>query len=320
MPERNVVASLAAGLAFACAAGQGLAQSFPAGPIKLVVPYAPGGPTDTVGRIVAQGVEQLWKQPVVVENQPGAGSMIGNGNVARAKPDGYTWLFNGNAVYTSKLFIKDVPFDSADLRPLVQAVTTSFILVTTPQTGVKTLADFIKLAKAKPRALNYGTVQFQSPDLDHTLFQQRAGIEMTAIYYNGGAQITTALARNEIQFNIAVPQGVMPLIAEGKLVALAVTQATRSPRMPDIPSTRELGFGYDAGLGFGVIIPTKVPDDVARKIASDVEKVVLAPEFGARMRGFGYDIPPQPAQWERELKLEIDTYTEVARKMGMQPR
>jgi tripartite-type tricarboxylate transporter receptor subunit TctC len=90
--------------------------------------------------------------------------------------------------------------------------------------------------------------------------------------------------------------------------------------MPDIPSTRELGLGYDAGFGFGVIVPTKVPEDVARRIATDVERVVLSPEFGARMRGFGYDVPARPAQWERELKVEVDTYTEVARRMGLQPR
>jgi tripartite-type tricarboxylate transporter receptor subunit TctC len=316
----DTLAAAMTGAACLLAAACAHAQSFPEQRVTLVVPYGAGGVTDVIARLLAQNMEGVWKQAMVVENRPGAGSMVGNAYVARAKPDGYTLLFNGNSVYTAKIFTKDVPYDSADLKPLVQLVSTSYLMVTTPETQVKTLPDMIALMKARPRQINYGTVPFSSLDLDYAIFQQRAGVEMTGVPFNGAVPLVSALLRNDVQFAITVPASVMAQVADGKLVPLAVTGARRDPRLPNVPATRELGYAVDAGFGFGVIIPSKAPENIAAKIGGDIAPIVLSAAFGSRMRELGYEVPAQPLRWAEGMQAETNAYVDIAQRMGVKPQ
>jgi tripartite-type tricarboxylate transporter receptor subunit TctC len=297
------------------------AQSFPTGRVTIIVPLGAGGPTDIAARALAPALEQRWKQPVTVENRTGGGTMIGGAAVARSAPDGHTLLFNGNGVLTGKLFLKEVPFDSAELRPITQMIWAPRIAVTNPAVPVKTLKEFIAYAKARPKELRYGTIAATSFDLDYVVFNNKAGIEMSPVPYPGGTTGPTALMRNDIQFFFAVVGAVTAQVNEGKLVALAVTSPERYPGLPSVPTAKEAGLDYEFTTSVGMWAPTKTPEAVFQQLATDLSAAMNTPAVAAATRSVGFEPSSmRPQQYAALMQAELKMYTEAAQQTGLKPQ
>jgi tripartite-type tricarboxylate transporter receptor subunit TctC len=282
-------------------ATQALAQTWPTRQVTLIIPFPPAGPTDILARAFAPALEAAWKQPFVIEFRPGAGGMLGTGEVSRAKPDGYTLVLQANGVVLAPIFQKSIPYDPADLRPVVGVASSSYLVVTNPATAAKTLGEFVALAKGRPKQVNYGTIPYTPFDLDYHVFQQRAGVELTTINYNGAAAMAEALMRGDIQMFFGTPAAVIPLVKAGKLVPIAYTSPTRGVLFPDVPTAREQGIDLVAGFTLGLWAPAKTPDDIASKIGADVDQ-------------------PAHRQYPQQMQAELKGYTEVAQKIGLKPQ
>ena len=296
------------------------AQSFPTKAVTLIVPFAPGGPTDAAARTLAPLMEQTWKQPFTIENRPGAGGIVGTQYVSRANPDGHTLLFNGNGVHTAKIFTKVLPYNPEDLKPVVELAGANYVIVSNTSVPAKTFKELLAYLKEKGSAVNAGSIPYTAYDLDYHVLQRKAQLQYTLVPYNSAADIVTALLRNDIQFYFAVPISVLGLIDEKKVNAIGITGPTRNSRWPQVPTIREEGLDFDAGFAFGIWAPARVPADVLAKIGADIEKAVLSPDFGARMKTLNFDVAKQPRAYPARIEREIKEYSEIAKQIGIDPR
>jgi tripartite-type tricarboxylate transporter receptor subunit TctC len=299
------------------------ASAFPDQRVTIIVPFAPGGPSDVVTRLVFQDISVRWGQPVVIENRTGAGGLVGTEAVARAKPDGHTLLFQGGALTTLKLFSKDVNFDPmTDLRAVGPFGFTTYVVVIHPSLPAKSWREFVALAKAKPKSLNYGTIPLTGFDLDLVKFTQAAGIEMGAVPYAGAAPGMVALLRNDIQLYFATAGASAQAIADGKLIALAATGAKRSDRFPALPTLIESGVDYTYATWNGIFAPGKTPDSVVNLIAREMTTVLQQPAIISRLKEFGIEAPgaSTPQQFNELMQGVAKMYAELARKLGIQPQ
>lgn len=309
------VAAVLSAVAFGAAA-----QSFPTKRVTLIVPYGAGGPTDVLARVLGQFMEKNWGQPFIVENRPGAGSLVGNAVVAKADPDGYTMLMNGNGVISSKFFTKDMPYNPADLKPVVEMGNGRYIIVANPNAGFKTMEELVAFAKKNPGKLNWGPIAFSNQHLDYISLQRRLGIEITLIPYNSAADSTTALVRNDLQLQMGVPGPFLPLMKEGKLLGIAVTGPTRNPQATGVPTAKEAGFDINYGFDFGIWLPTKTPPAITSKIGGDIAAVVKSAEYQKRLENLNLTSLSDPLTWPTVIDNVIRNYTEVAQQVGLQPR
>jgi tripartite-type tricarboxylate transporter receptor subunit TctC len=314
---RNVVLAL-----FALASAQAAAV-FPDQRVTIVVPYSPGGPTDLLPRLVAPELQARWGQPVLVENRTGAAGLIGTEVVAKAKPDGHTLVAQGPILTTWKLFVKDLPFDPlADLKPIALFGSISYVVVTNPQVPAKTLPEFIALAKAKPKAMNYATIPNSGFDLDYVRLQRLTGTQMVPVAFPGAAPSALAVMRNDVQLYMGTAVTMLGPIAEGKLTALGVTGRTRLETFPNVPTVRETGLDFTAESWTGILAPGKTPDDVIARIASDFNAALKVPAVAARLKEFGL-VPPSattPQQYAEVMQSDARIYGEVARAIGLKPQ
>ena len=302
-------------------ASTSMAQVWPAQRVTLVVPYPPGGPTDIVARTLGPALEQQWKQPFVIENRPGAGGVVGTDAVARSTPDGYTLLFNGNAVYTLVFFQKNLPWDPSQMRAVVQIAGAPYIVVTNPQTGIKSMPEFLSYVKARPpKSVNYGTIPLTTFDLDYLILQQKTGIQLTVVPYNGAAPAGEALMRNDTQMYFGVQAVVAPMIEAGRLVAIGNTGTRRSEQFPDVPTVREQGTDFTAGFGFGIWVPAKTPEYAVTRIGNDIAAAIQTPAVAGRLKDFGYEVPAAPLRWNEQLQAEFKAYSEVVQRQNIQPQ
>jgi tripartite-type tricarboxylate transporter receptor subunit TctC len=268
MPRKNLhslLASVAAGLFAASVA----AQSFPDRPIKLVVPYPPGGSTDPVARLLAADVATRLSQPVVVDNKPGAAGSIGTEFVAKAAPDGYTLLLHTSVIATDPTFKKTLPYSvKQDLAPITLTVNGPYLLVVNPTLPAKNVAELIAYAKANPGKLNFGSAgQGSSGHLIGELFKMSPGIDMVHVPYKGGGPSITGLMANELQVLFDTISGSGALVESGKLRALAVTSAARSPAMPNVPTVGESGLkDFSVVYWLGIFAPAKTPPAIVDKL------------------------------------------------------
>jgi tripartite-type tricarboxylate transporter receptor subunit TctC len=297
------------------------AQGFPTQRVTLVVPLQPGGAIDVLTRTISPLLEEKWKQPVVVENRPGGNLMIGTSHVAKAPPNGYTLLLNGNAFATTQLFVKSMDYSADDLTPVIEMVRGANFVVINSEIPAKTLQEFIAYAKTRPRALNYGTVAQTTFDLDYANFSQKAGVEMTGVAYTGTPIMVSALARNEIQFLIMVPALAAPMISAGKITLLASTGPQRLQQHPNVPTVRELGVDFETTYSIGMLAPARTPEAVVSQIGRDVGEALKAPAVGARAKDFGFEVTALPGpDWNALLKREVATYTAIAQRVGITPQ
>jgi tripartite-type tricarboxylate transporter receptor subunit TctC len=247
-----------------------------------VVPYAAGGAVDAMARVFAQKYADAWGQPVVVENRPGAGGNIGSEVVAKAPPDGHTWLLNTSGQAIAPSLYRKLNYDALkDLAPVTTYVAAALILVVPPQVPATTVKELIALAKAQPGKLNFGSTGIGSgPHLAQEMFKSMAGIDVVHVPYKGDAPLFPALFANEVQFAVVPSQTALAHVKAGKVRVLAVTNARRSAALPEVPTVAEAGglAGYEFGGWTGLFTTGGTPREVIRRIAEETSKLMRAPD------------------------------------------
>ena len=275
----------ALGLASVLALGAGWAPAraadFPTKPLKIVVPYAPGGGADSVARIVAKRVSETIGQPIVIENKGGAGAILGTEQVARAEPDGYMLLLGQSGpISINPAVYKSLPYDPVkDFAPITMTTAYPYMLVVNAALPAKTLAEFVALAKAKPDSMNYGSTGVGAANhLVAELFDQKAGIRMTHVPYRGTALAVGDLVAGQLTVVFGDPISVLPHIKSGKLRALAVTSLQRSSVAPDVPTVAESGYpGFEALAWHGILAPARTPTAVVKVLNAEIVKALQDP-------------------------------------------
>ena len=295
------------------------AQSYPSGTVRIVVPYAAGGGTDTIARLIGQRLNELWKQPVIIDNRAGANGMLGTDMVAKAKPDGLTL---GLVIATQAInpsMYKKLPYSEADFAPVTLLAEYPFIMVVTPSFPAKTAQEFIALAKAKPGAITFASSGVGSgPHLGVELLKQRAGIDLLHVPYKGASPATTDLIAGHVNmfFNNLLASAQM--ISGGQLRALAVTSAKRSPVLPDVPALAELLPGF-AGTGwYGRIAPANTPREIVDKIQKDVAQVLADPKVRDNLAGDGaVAVASTPDEFRAFIAAETEKWAAVIKTAGV---
>lgn len=309
---------LGIGLAMLCETGF---AAYPDHPIRLVVPFAAGGFTDTLARVVAQKLGQKLGQAVIVDNRAGAGGNIGAQLVAQAAPDGYTLFLATNATHgINPTLYKNIPFDAVkDFTPIVLMVSTPNLLLVTPSLPVKSVADLVALAKSKPGQLSYASTGIgTSTHLQGELFKSVERIQMTHVPYRGSSQAVIDLISGTVQVMFDNIPFEYPQIKAGKVRALAVTARKRSPLLPDVPTMTELGIpGFEFGAWFGIVAPAKTPQDIVAKLNADVNQILAMPDVQAKLPGTE-TIGGTPQQFATFIGTEIAKWRKVIRSINLQ--
>lgn len=304
------------------APAQAQTQNYPSRPVTLIVPYPAAGATDIVARLLAEHFRTVWKQPVPVENRPGANAMIGTLAVARAAPDGYTLLLTGASLSSYKALLKKPEVDpERDLAAISMVFLVPVVLAVSPATPATTLAEFISYAKVRPGKLNYATVGGGNT-LTIELFIQLAGISGVRIAYRGEAPSALALSRDEVQFAFLSPSAVKTLIQSGKTKALTLSTArTRSRVLPDVPTSSQAGLeGLDQSAWFGVLAPANTSDAIRGKVARDIAAFVAQPETLSRLAQLGIEpFSNSPEEFSRLIAAEAAKFTQVGKTAGIEP-
>jgi tripartite-type tricarboxylate transporter receptor subunit TctC len=297
-----------AALLAVCASSSALAQAWPQRPIKVVIPFPPGGPSDLVMRTAAEKILANLKQPIVIENQPGAGGNIGAASVARAAPDGYTFLFATDTLLTVNPHVyKSMPFKLDDLKPISVLSSFSQTLVCNPSLGVKTVSDLI--AKSKTMPLSYASGGAGVPGhLSTELLLSMTGMQMTHIPYKG-----------QVPCGLLAGPTVLPHVRSGKLTALAVSGQARSPSLPEVPTVDEAGVkGYEADFSLILMAPKQVPDDIVAKFRQAVVDALRTPEATERLKASDQIvIGSTPEQAVAKVAKDFAKWGAVSRKIGL---
>ena len=269
------------------------AQDFPRRPVRLVVPLPPGGSPDLMARTIGASLSGLWSQQIVVDNRPGANHNLAAEIVAKAPPDGYTWLLTTDNILVVNPHIGKTPFDPfRDFTPVTQIAQLQFLLVVHPSVPAKSVQELVALAKAQPGALNYGSSGNGSPQhLGTAMLQHVAGIQMHHIPYKGAAPAINDLLPGRIQVWIGAANSLLPHIKDGKLRLLAAAGARRSPLLPDVPTVAESGFpGYALDIWLGVTMPAKSSPAIVARVNADIARVLNAPETKSRLAPQGIEV------------------------------
>jgi tripartite-type tricarboxylate transporter receptor subunit TctC len=267
---------------------------FPSRPVKLIVAFPPGGAVDGIGRDIAKGLSDLWGQPVVVENRPGAAGVIAADATAKAAPDGHTLFLATDGIAVVVPFMQDkLPYDTlSDLKPIAMVGAIPLILVASPAAKMKTVADLVAQAKAKPDGIDYASNGVGvSPHMAMEHFQRAADVKLKHIPYKGSAQAFQDVLGGRVGVMWAAISVSVPHIQSGKLVPLAVGSLERSPLLPNVPTISELGYrGLEAGTWIGVMGPGKMPDALVQKIQSDLRKITQNPSYRERQVASGNEV------------------------------
>ena len=319
--RRLALAAAAAGLAAATAAPAVLAQSdWPSKPVRIVVPFAAGGTTDIVTRTIAEQLTPVLKQSVVVENRAGAGGNVGADAVAKAAPDGYTFLMGtpGTQAINQFLYPK-MPYDTEkDLIPVSYVVRVPNVMIVPPSLGVKTLEELIALARSKPGRLTYGSPGNGSTgQLSTELFKTRAKVFVTHIPYRGSGPMLQDLLGGQIDLSIDNLPSAMPHIKSGRLIALGVTSAKPNAQLPDVRPIAATLPGYEAESWFVLVAPRGTPDAIVQRLSAEVDRILKKPDVIERFRGLGAEpVGGTPADLARHIAAETTKWKEVVRVSG----
>jgi len=297
-------------------AGAQTAQQFPNRALRMVIHFPPGGPTDFVGRALAQKLSEAWKQQVLVENRPGAGGIIGVESVLRAPPDGYSLLFGtGGSLALAPALNPKLPYNVfTDLAPITLLVINPQILVVHPSLPVRSVNDLIKLAKAKPGQINYGSVGPGSPQhMGMELLKSMAGVNLVHIPYKGTAPAMTDLISGQISAMFNSMPSVLPHIASGRMRGIAVGSAKRSPAAPEIPTVAESGLkGFQYVTWYALLTHAGVPKDIITKINAESVKALSQPEMAQRFSSQGAEpAPGTPEELAKFMRTEYEDWKKV---------
>jgi len=305
--------------AFALAAH---AQPWPGKPVKIILPFPPGGSTDLLAREVAQGLTAANGQQFLVENKPGAGSTLGTAFVAKSPADGYTFLFTSSHYAIVATLYKNLPYDAKkDLAPVSMVANIPVVLVANPAVAARTVQELITLAKAKPGSLNFASSGAGGvAHLSGELFKALAGVDMKHVPYKGGAPAMQDLLGGHVQLMFDAISTSLPNIRAGKLRALAWTGKSRSPILPDLPTIAESGVqGYASAAWFAMFAPAGTPKDIVQKLSVQVKAIVANPVMRERQLGLGVELAgTSPEELEGQLSEEIVKWAKVIKDSGAQ--
>ncbi len=296
--------------------------TFPTRPIRMVVPYVPGGLPDTMGRIVAQRLGDAFRRPVLIDNRPGAGGIIGTELVARALPDGYTLLVAdlGQTAITPAMTPK-LPYDiRRDFAPVSLLGTSPFFLAVNAGTGVSTLKEFVAFARARKGSASYGSSGIGSPHhLAMEMLRTRLGIELVHVPYKGSGQSTPALVSGEVPALFTVLPTVSAHVKSGALRLLGVASAARSAQAPEVPTFAELGVKDFVLLpSVSVLAPSGTPSAVIERLAGEIAKAVKHPDSVQKLSAMGIDpVGSTPAEYAKQLRADIELFEQAVRASGV---
>ena len=317
----NSISRLAAVVLCACAAAPAASQPYPAKPVRLVVPFPPGGPTDIVARLMAPRMTEGLKQTVVVENRAGAGGVIGTELVAKSTADGYTLIMgtiSGIAVAMS--LQPNRGYDTLrDLAPITQAVNVTNVLVTHPSVPVKSVKELLALARSRPGSLNYGTSGAGTvTHLAGELLKLLGGVNIVHISYKGAAPALTAILAGEVDMTYENSLLIVPHIKSGKVRPLGVTTSTRSKLFPELPSIAETLPGYGASGWYGLLAPAATPREIVARLNAEAVRALRSPEVADKLSGQGAEpAPGTPEEFTAFIRSEIAKWAKVVKAANM---
>jgi tripartite-type tricarboxylate transporter receptor subunit TctC len=322
------VAALAACSVFsggpALAQGKVAAGDYPARPIRLVVPFPPGGATDILARVTGRRLSEVWGQNVIIDNRPGAGGTLGSTIVARAAADGYTLIMGTNASHAiAPSLYANLAYDPLkDFAPITLVAVVPQVVVVHPSVAAKNVKELIALAKDKPGALSYGSAGLGTPGhLGMELFKMMAGVNMVHVPYQGGAPALQAVAGGQVQFMADNMNSALPMIKAGRVRAIAVTTSKRSGAMPELTTIAEQALpGFDSGSWFGMFAPAGTPQDIVRKLHAEVVKALQQPDIGQTLAQQGAEVGANtPAEFAQLIRNDIARWAKVVQAAGVKP-
>jgi len=305
-------------LACGCAQAQG-ASAFPSRPIHWIVPFAPGGPTDVISRLLAPKLAERLGQPVIVENRVGAAGNIGTESVAKAAPDGYTVLYVVPAVITNPFFFKGSP-DPKDLAPIIQVATVPMLLLASNAFAPKTVVEIVELVRAKPGTVSCGS-SGALPTVGCELLRSHAKAEMIMVLYKGNAPALNALMSGEINLLFDVVNTAVPQVKAGRVRAVAVLTSKRGvPGIPDLPAISETLPGFEFTTWHGVMAPAATPRDIVQRWNREISAVLAQPDVRQRLVETGFEVlGGSPEAFEQRLRQDQETFGRILREAGVKP-
>jgi tripartite-type tricarboxylate transporter receptor subunit TctC len=311
--------SIAASLALALAATEAFAQSYPAKPVRFIVPFAPGGGADLVARLVATPLSESLGQQVVVDNRGGASGIIGTEMAAKSAPDGYTMVLTSTNLAAGVSLYRKLPFDlQKDFSPVILLAKTPSILAVHPSLPVKTVQELIALAKSAPGKINYAGGVGTTLQLNAELFKSMAKIDLVHVPYNGTGPAVIGALSGEAPVILAPTLALLPHVKSGRLRALAITSIQRSAGVPDLPTVAESGVpGFDSSQWYGIQVPAGTPKAIVTRLNSECLKIVRGQEFIARLvKDASIPMGTTPQEFGSFLKSEIEKWVKVLKISG----
>ena len=312
---------LLAALALCLAPFAALAQSadkYPEKPIRIIVPFSPGGSVDTLGRLLAQRMNEGWGVPVLVENRPGAANMIGTQSVATAPPDGYTLLIAVSTHATNPSLQSKVPYDSIkDFEPIALLARTPVVLFTHPSFPAKDVKSLIELSKAKPQALNFGSGGVGT--MTHLIGEQLkvlTGLDMQHIVYRGGTPAMTDLIAGHLPLSFATVAQALQVYKAGQIKAIAVSSDTRYASVPEIPTFKEQGFDIVANEWYGLLAPAGTPKPIIEKLNAEMKRIVALPNMGDRLAAIELTTS-SPQELDGFIRGETERWGTLIKQLGL---
>ena len=299
----------------------GWAQSYPNRAVRLVVPFPAGGPADALGRVIADQLNKMWGQPVIIENRGGAGGNLGAEVVARAAPDGYTLLLNASSHVINASLYEKLPYDPIkDFTPVSEVASYMLVLVVHPSVSATSVKEFVALAKRKQDSLSIANAGLGTPThLAAVLFAQAADVTFIHVPYRGAAPASTDLIAGQVPAMFNNPVNAVPQVKSNNLRALAVTGSKRLSLLPEAPTIAESGYpGFETRTWYGLFGPAGMPADIVRKLHADVERALRLPEVANGLIAQGWDITASPPdRFSVVLQSEFDRWSAVVKRAGI---
>jgi tripartite-type tricarboxylate transporter receptor subunit TctC len=321
LKKASLAILVVAGLAALALPGPGYAQqNFPSKPVRVIVPFSPGGTSDVLARLLTAKMSESWSQHIVIENRTGAGGTIGTGLVAKATPDGHTLLISSSAFVVSAALYQNLPYDALkDFSGVSRLGFSTTALIVHPSTGVKTVSDLIALAQAKPNYLLYSHAGVGSGTfMNGERFKLAAGIKVKSVGFKGASDAMLEVLAGRSHFSILSLASSIQFIKEGKLVAVAVGMPQRSDLLPDVPTIAETLPGYKRDGSHSLLAPKGTPRPVLAKISNEVRRIFELPDIKERIKTFDFVAAPStPEEHDRILRADIETFSGVVRLAGL---
>ena len=313
--------SLAAFVLLAIPAAVQAEDNFPSRPIRLIVPFAPGGGTDIIGRILANQLTADLNQTVVVDNRPGAGSVLGHTIAAAAEPDGHTMVFTGSSFAINAVYLPRLSYDTKTaFTPVTRVADQPCILVVNPRVEARSVQELVALAKRKPGKLNYGSAgNGTGTQLAAELLKMKAGIQMQHVPYKGTGPALNDLVAGNIELYISTLASALPFVHNDRLRALAVTSGRRTKVLPDVPTMQEAGIeGYTYDSWYGVQVPSATPKQIVAQLNKIIVRAIDSPQVHAQMGKIGIEpVTTTPQQFAAFIRTELDKWGGVVRTAGL---